>query len=254
MRILIADDEPAARRRLRALLEELGPDHRVVGEAADGVEVLERIPETHPDLVLIDIRMPRLDGLNAAQAISRLPQPPALIFTTAHDEYAVEAFEVAAIDYLLKPIRKERLATALERAARFGSSAWQRLDAALPVRGQAGRSHFCCHAHGEMRLIPVAAVVFLHADSKYTTVRTENDEALIEDSLVALEQEFGDRWLRIHRNALVARDRVVGLVKRPGGAIGVRLHGVTETPEVSRRHLSSVRALLRDRVGARGED
>jgi two-component system response regulator AlgR len=250
MRILIVDDEEAARRRLRGLLAEIGPNFAVAGEAADGIEALRHIAAGKPDAVLLDIRMPRLDGLGTAREIAHLPEPPAVIFATAHDEFALEAFELAAVDYLLKPIRRERLETALGRASRFGPGQWQRLDAALPAERR-GRSHLCAFAHGELRLISVAAVIYFRAESKYTTVRTEDSEAIIEDSLVVLEQEFGENFVRIHRNALVARNRIAGLVHRPDRTYAIRLHGIADSLEVSRRHLPGLRARLRALSNAR---
>jgi two-component system response regulator AlgR len=245
MKVLIVDDEPSARARLRSLLAELSPDFPVVGEAGDGSDALRRIAETGPDVVLLDVCMPRMTGLSAAREIARLEQPPAVVFVTAHDEYAVDAFEVSAIDYLLKPVRKERLAAALQRVRRFTAPAWQKLDAALPPERRPARSHLCICRHGELRLLPVSAVVYFRADSKYVTVRTEDDEGLIEESLVTLEQEFGEAFLRIHRNALVAAARIVGVARLGAGGAAVRLAGIAETLEISRRHLPAVRAWLK---------
>lgn len=248
MKILIVDDEPTARGRLRSLLAEVDPDSAVVGEAANGADALRQIAEAGPDVVLLDVCMPRMNGLDAAREIARLEQPPAVVFVTAHDDYAVEAFEVSAIDYLLKPIRKERLANALQKARRFSQPAWRKLDAALPPERRPARSHLCLYSRGELRLIPVVSIIYFRADTKYVAVRTEDDEALIEESLVALEQEFGEGFLRIHRNALVAPDRILGLSRLPLGGIAVRLQGIPDTLEVSRRHLSSVRAWLKGRA------
>jgi two-component system response regulator AlgR len=245
MRILIVDDEPAARGRLRGLLAEIDPDLAVVAEAGDGVEALLRIAETSPDLVLLDIGLPRLNGLDAAREIARLERAPAVVFVTAHDEFAVQAFEVSAVDYLLKPVRKERLAAALQKASRFTAAAWQGLEAAFPPEQRPARSHLCIYRHGALRLVPVASVVYFRADSKYVTVRTPEYEDLLDESLVALEQEFGDRFLRIHRNALVAPDRIAGLVRLSLARSALRLDAVPETLEVSRRHLPALRARLK---------
>lgn len=249
MKILIVDDEAIARKRLRALLQDIAPDHSIVGEAGDGGEALRMIAVSEPDVVLMDVRMPRVDGLCAAREIARLGQPPAVIFITAYDEFAVDAFEICAVDYLLKPVRPQRLEAALQKAQRFTDLVWHKLDAALPPEHRPARSHLCLYSHGELRLVPLAEVVYFRADSKYISVRTEADEALLEESLVALEQEFGDRFMRIHRNALVAAERVVGLVKLPDGGMGLSLHGVPEALEVSRRHLPTVRAWLKGRAG-----
>ncbi|MGZ8215928.1 LytR/AlgR family response regulator transcription factor [Methylomagnum sp.] len=249
MKVLIVDDEMMARKRLRALLAEVAPDGVIVGEAGDGGEALRLIAATAPDVVLMDVRMPRLDGLNAAREIARLAQPPAVIFVTAYEEYAVDAFDICAVDYLLKPIRKQRLEAALQKAKRFTDLVWRKLDAALPPGSRPRRGHLCLYSHGELRLVPLASVVYFRADSKYTVVRTETDEALLEESLVALEQEFGEGFMRIHRNALVATERIAGLAKLPDGGMGLRLHGVPGPLEVSRRHLPAVRAWLKRRAG-----
>jgi two-component system response regulator AlgR len=251
MKVLIVDDEPAARSRLRRLLAEIDLGHlglSIVGEAGDGAETLQRIAETGPDVVLLDVCMPRMDGLSAAREIARLAQPPAVVFVTAYDDYAVDAFEVSAVDYLLKPIRKERLAAALQKARRFAELSRRKLDAALPPERRPVRSHLCIYSHGELRLLPVSSVVYFRADSKYVAVRTEDNEALIEESLVALEQEFGEAFLRIHRNALVATGRIAGLTRLPMGGAALRLQGVPETLEISRRHLPGVRAWLKRRA------
>lgn len=248
MKILIVDDEAVARQRLRALLEEIAPDHVIAGEAGDGGEALRMIAKSAPDVVLMDVQMPRLDGLSAAREIARLAQPPAVVFITAYDEFAVDAFEICAVDYLLKPVRPQRLDAALQKARRFTELVWRKLDAALPPERRPARSHLCLYSHGELRLVPVAEVVYFRADSKYTTVRTPTDEALLEESLVMLEQEFGGSFMRIHRNALVATARVVGLAKLPDGGMGARLRDVPECLEISRRHLPAVRAWLKQRA------
>lgn len=252
MKILIVDDEVSARNRLRDLLADIDPALIVAGEAGDGGEALRLIAETEPDVVLLDIRMPRLNGLDAARQLARLPRPPAVIFATAYDDHAVDAFEVSAIDYLLKPVRKQRLEAALQKAQRFTEAAWRKLDAALPPERRPVRSHLCIYRHGELCLVPVASVAYFRADSKYTAVRTEDGEALIEESLLALEQEFGEEFIRIHRNALVAADRVAGLQKLPGGSTGLRLAGIPEVLEISRRHVPEVRARLKRLAGQSG--
>jgi two-component system response regulator AlgR len=249
MKILIVDDEAPARVRLRTLLAEIDPNLIVVGEAADGIEAVRQAFEAEPDLVLLDISMPRLGGLAVAREMARAPQPPAVVFVTAHDEYAVAAFEVSAVDYLLKPVRKERLANALNKARRLTEATWRGLEVALPPEPQPARAHLCSHTRQGLRLVPVEAVVYFRAEQKYTVARTEVEEWLIEDSLKALEEEFGERFLRIHRNALVAAERVAGLERFPGGAAGLRLRGIAEILEVSRRHLPAIRAWLK-RPGA----
>lgn len=252
MKILIADDEAPARCRLRDVLNEIDTGLVVVGEAADGEQALRLAAQTAPDAVLLDIRMPWVDGIQAARELARFPQPPAVVFTTAYDEYALEAFEVSAVDYLLKPVRKDRLAAALRKAERFTETAWKKLEASLPA-GQSTRSHLCIHNHGDIRLIPVDTVLYFRAEQKYTTVRTREGEILIDDSLKSLEDEFRTSFIRVHRNALAAIDHIIALEKSSAGGMALRLRGVPESLEVSRRHLPAVRARLKQ-LAKIGED
>ncbi|WP_434111732.1 LytR/AlgR family response regulator transcription factor [Methylocaldum sp. GT1TLB] len=252
MKILIADDEAPARSRLRDLLGEIDSSLIVVGEAADGEQALRLAAQIQPDAVLLDIRMPWIDGIGTARELARLPQPPAVVFTTAYDEHALEAFEVSAVDYLLKPVRKDRLAAALRKAERFTETAWNKLETALPA-GQSTRSHLCIYSHGDIRLIPVDTVLYFRAEQKYTTVRTPDGETLIDDSLKSLEEEFGKSFIRIHRNALVAIDHIVALEKSSPGGTALRLRGIPEALEISRRHLPSVRSQLKQ-LATIGED
>ncbi|MBI5462634.1 MAG: response regulator transcription factor [Gammaproteobacteria bacterium] len=240
MKVLLVDDEPLARERLRRLLAEL-PDCAVCGEAADGRAALELCGHLQPDVVLMDIRMPGMDGLEAARHLAGLPDPPAVIFTTAFGDHALEAFETCAVDYLLKPIRGERLAAALGNARRLTRVQAAQLDSA----SGGVRSHICVRVRGNLHLVPVTDIRFFRADHKYVTVRTGDAEYLIEEPLKALEDEFGARFLRIHRNALVAADFVAGLEKDAEGQCLVVLGGIDERLEVSRRHQPEVRARLK---------
>ncbi len=203
LKILIVDDEAPARRRLNELLEDVRPSHpvTVVGEASHGREALERLPETQPDVVLMDIRMPVMDGIEAAEHLHKLESPPAVIFTTAYDEYAIRAFEVNAIDYLLKPVRAERLAAALQKAKAVAAARLEALRASLGT----ARTHLSISERGRIVLVPLTDIIYLRAELKYVTVKTAAKEYLIEESLVKLEQEFGNHFVRIHRNCLVAR-------------------------------------------------
>lgn len=237
-RVLIVDDETPARVRLRRLVSDL-PGFAVVGEAAHGEEALSRCSELHPDIVLLDIRMPGLSGLEVAGHLARLAQPPAVVFTTAYDEYAVRAFETRAIGYLLKPVRRERLQETLAHAQRIGRA---RL-AALP--GTAPRTHLCIQKPRGLLLIPVSDILYFQADQKYVSVCHVHGEELANDTLRTLEQEFGERFLRIHRNALVAADRLTGLSQLPGGGYEVALDGTPRRLPVSRRHLGLIRRHLR---------
>jgi two-component system, LytTR family, response regulator AlgR len=245
MRVLIVDDEAPARERLRAMVEALA-GHEVVGEGANGAEALDLAQRQHPDVVLMDIRMPGMDGLEAARHLTELDSPPAVIFTTAYDQHALAAFEAQAVDYLLKPIRKERLQDALERAVRLTRPQLTALQGRAPLAG--GRTHICARIRGNLQLIPVAEIVYFMADQKYVSVRYLQGEVLIEEPLKALEEEFGARFLRIHRNALVAVPFLEGLEKDEDGRHLVRLRGVAQTLEVSRRHLPEVRQRLKDGV------
>ncbi len=241
MKILLVDDEALARQRLAALIDELGDPYRLVGEAADGEQALRLFEELGADLVLMDIRMPGMDGLEAARRLAECSRPPAVIFTTAYDEHALQAFESSAQDYLLKPVRRERLLTALQRS--------QRLT----------RSQLASHAHqeqevpllhasyrGGLRTIPLDQVIYLRADSKYVMARHTEGELLLEESLKGLQERYGDWLLRIHRNALVVRRYLSGLEKGRDGIPRVVLRGCDETLEVSRRHLPEVRRVLRN--------
>jgi len=242
MRILIVDDEKLARDRLRELLMEIG-GHAVVGEAMNGAEAVEKTTELNPDVLLMDIRMPGMDGLEAAMHLMSMETPPSVIFTTAYDQHALDAFEVNAVDYLLKPIRKDRLDKALAKA---GKLSLQQLHEINQAQEQpAARTHISVHLRGNIRLIPVPEIIYFLADSKYVTVRTAKEEHLIEDSLVNLEREFGKAFLRIHRNALVATIYVQGIEKDTNGTWQVNLKGLEKKLAVSRRHAVAVRRWAR---------
>ena len=242
MKVLVVDDEMPARARLCALLQDLG-GYQVCGEAANGREALQLSEAEHPDVLLLDIRMPGMDGLEAARHLQLLEQPPAIIFTTAYNDYALQAFETHAVDYLLKPVRKERLEDALRHAQRL-----TRVQAAtlLEVEVQTGeRQCICANVRGSLQLIPVEEIRYFQADQKYVVVATAQGQLLIEETLKSLEQEFVDRFVRIHRNALVARRYITGLGKDDEGQAQVSLAGIAQTLEVSRRHLAEVRKLVR---------
>lgn len=239
MRVLIVDDEPPARDRLRRLLEEL-PDTECAGEAGTGEQALELARQAKPDVVLLDIRMPGMGGLEAARHLAALPEPPAIIFTTAYEQHALEAFDAQASGYLLKPIRRERLAAALERAQRPSRAQLTRISEAAEAR-----THITARVRDQLKLIPVADVLFFYAEQKYTTVRHLGGEDLIEDSLRALEEEFARQFVRVHRSALVAVAHIEALERALDGACLVRLrHGGGELP-VSRRLAGEVARRLR---------
>jgi two-component system response regulator AlgR len=242
MRVLIADDEMLARQRLRDLLDDIG-GHEIVGEAANGREACELADAEAADIVLLDIAMPLLDGLEAAHHLSRFDPAPAVVFCTAYDKHALAAFEARAVDYLVKPIRRERLMEALERARRYTGERADALEQELPEAQR--RSHLCARLRGSLRLIPLDDVRFLQAEEKYVVVHHKRGEDLIEDSLKSLEEEFGERFLRIHRNCLVARDQLQELRRDNEGRVFVKLHSGDDLLEVSRRAVPQLRQLVR---------
>jgi two-component system, LytTR family, response regulator AlgR len=245
LNILIADDETPARNRLRDLLGDIS-QVSVVAEAQNGKEAVELAAQHLPDLVLLDIRMPLMDGIEAAQHLQRLASPPKLIFTTAYDAYAIKAFELNAIDYLLKPIRQERLETALNKVRALLPAQIESLKPLQPVR-----THLSIHERGRVVLVPLNEVIYFRAEQKYVTVRTVEREYLMEDSLTQLEVEFGERLLRLHRNCLVAKPFIAGFEKRTivndDAQIEQQwvaiLKGVAETIAVSRRQQHLIKTI-----------
>ena len=241
LKVLIVDDEPPARERLRSLLAEIA-DVEVIGEAVNGHEALRETHDLAPDVVLLDVRMPGMDGLEAARHLNVLEEPPAVIFTTAYDQYAVEAFDAHAVGYLLKPVRKEQLAASLSRAGRVTRAQLQRLAAAA---GEERRSHIAARHREGLRLIPIDEVQYFLADQKYTTVRHVNGEDLIEDSLRLLESEFGAAFVRIHRNALVGVKYLERIERNADGQYFVRLRGCEAPLQVSRRMAGELKERFR---------
>jgi two-component system response regulator AlgR len=237
-RVLIVDDEAPARERLRSLLAELDAAD-VIGEAATGEQALQRTVELAPDVVLLDVRMPGIDGIEAARHMNELEQPPAVIFTTAYDEYAMKAFDAQAVGYLLKPIRKEKLAAALAHASRLTRPQLEK------VSNKSRRSHISVKVRDGLKLIPLDEVQFFFAEQKYTTVRHLKGEDLIEDSLRALEDEFGPDFVRIHRNALVSVRYLERIERNADGQYFVRLRGCEAPLQVSRRMASELRDRFR---------
>lgn len=239
MKVLIADDEPLARQRLRGLLAGMAVD--VVGEAGDGEAVLAACTRQRVDVVLLDIAMPGTDGLDAARRLRTLDAPPAVVFCTAFDAHALSAFEAAAVDYLVKPVRAERLAAALDRARAYLRGHGQAAPSGPAARQ---RTHLCARLGGSLRLIPLEAVYYLQAEEKYVVVHHAQGEDLIEEPLKALEREFGERLLRIHRNCLVARAQITGLQRGHDGHVHATLRHVSQPLEVSRRCVAQVREAL----------
>jgi two-component system response regulator AlgR len=242
LRILIVDDEAPARARLRDLLGDIAAEEpsELVGVAANGVEALRLIEVNEVDVVLADVRMPAMDGMELARSLAASESSPYVIFTTAYDDHAVEAFELAATDYLVKPVRAARLAEALSRVReRLGDGG---------VTGSP-RRNFSISERGRIVLVPVAEVMLLRAEMKYVTAITATREYVLDESLVHIEKEFPERFLRVHRNCLVARDAVAS-VERAGDVDGeahwdIVLRGLGERVPVSRRQWPVVREALR---------
>ena len=232
MRVLIVDDEPPARERLRSMLVETG-EFEVAGEAGNGVEALTLVDRLMPDIVLLDVRMPGIDGLEVARQLATQPEPPAVIFTTAFDEYALQAFESEAIAYLLKPIRAEKLRAALAKAVRLTRPQLQQVASA--AREPTKRSHIGVRGRDGLKLIPMDEIYCFQADQKYTTVKHIKGEDLIEDSLKTLEDEFSPAFVRIHRNALVNTKFLERIARDASGQHFVHLRGFPDALEVSRR-------------------
>lgn len=247
MRVLIVDDEKPARDRLRQIIDE-EEGYVVVGEAGNGVQALELAAREAPDIVLLDIRMPGMDGMETAHHLNAMDSPPAVVFTTAYDEYAVDAFDARAIGYVLKPVRRTRLAGALEQATRLVRNTLSQVAADANLSTQ--RQHVCAHAHGELKLIPLPEITSFIADQKYVSVEHDSGHDLIDDSLKSLEAEFGDRFVRIHRSALVAVSRIDRIEKNTEGKsrIVLRDHSHTEDKEliISRRHVAEVKRRLKE--------
>lgn len=245
MKIIIVDDEPLARSRLLAMVTELDAGE-VVGEADNGADALRLMEQVAPDIVLLDIRMPGMDGIEVARHLAATMRPPAVIFTTAYDSHALAAIESNAVDYLLKPIRKPRLQAALERATTLTRAQLVGLEAVVQ-EGESGRSrtHISATLHGNLQLLPLGEIRFFRAEHKYVTARHPDGQLIIEDTLSGLEDEFEDRFVRVHRNALVAKAHVRGIERDPQGHQFVRLDGIDELVEVSRRLAPVIRRLLK---------
>lgn len=241
MKVLICDDEHLARERLARLLKEMD-NVELVGEAENGLDCIQKVNDLEPEIVLLDMRMPIMDGLATAENLAKRPCPPAVIFCTAYDEHAVAAFQVQAVGYLLKPVRKEQLAEALARASSINKLQLERLREAPPRTDQ--RSHISARTHRGMELIPIEDVRYFLADQKYVTVRHSRGEVLIDETLKELETEFGPRFIRIHRNALLSLEYLEGLELVAPGQYQVRIRGIDERLSVSRRHLAELRETM----------
>jgi two-component system, LytTR family, response regulator AlgR len=243
IRTLIVDDEPLARARMRELLKS-AEQVLIAGEAEHGMQAIDFCRTQSVDLLLMDIRMPEMDGLEAAFHLNQLEQAPAIVFCTAYEEHALRAFEAQAVDYLLKPIKRERLLDAIHRVQKRLLGAETQKAVVLPKLR--ARSHLSAKMRGELKLIPIDKVLYLQADTKYVEVHTERETYLIEESLVHLEEEFSEVFVRIHRSILVAQSQIAGLGKSTDGEVAIILKSSATKLEVSRRNLAAVRKLLRE--------
>ena len=242
LRVLLVDDEALARARLRVLLADChAPAADVLAEAGHAAQAMMAIKQQVFDVVLLDVRMPGMDGVQLAQTIAELPQPPAVVFVTAHAEHAVQAFDVAAVDYLTKPVRLERLQQALqkvERLAHIHQGLQSELMSEVVIIQDRGRTE----------RVPLAEILYLKAELKYITVRTATHSYILDGALSELEEKYAEHFMRIHRNALISRRAVRALVKHfdaeEGEGWAVRLRGIDELLAVSRRQLSAVREAI----------
>lgn len=240
MKLVIADDEAPARDRLKRLVAAVAPEWTVAAAFGNGLDVVEYCASHKVDVVLLDICMPVMDGMEAARALIRLPLSPAIVFITAFEDHALQAFEAEAVDYLLKPVRKERLAAALKRAQAWSGACQKDSDSPLVSQPR----HVCVRRQGGQELLPLAEIRYFRADQKYVVARTERQEVLLDESLKTLEQTFPKLLLRVHRNALVVSAYIKGVHKDAQGRHWVTLKGISDKVEVSRRHVAAIKQYL----------
>ena len=241
MKILIVDDEQLARERMHRQLQELSGDYDII-EAENGFIALEKTAKHNPDIVLLDIRMPGMDGIEAANKLSELDAPPAIIFTTAYDEYALDAFDSHAIAYLLKPVRKEKLDNALQSAKRLNRVQIKSIQ--HEENNIIQEQYLSVRIHSGIRKIELNDIFYFQAEQKYVVVKYREGEVLIEESLKSLESRFNDAFIRIHRNALIAKQQLKAIRKDQQGRYLTELKDIDEKIEVSRRHVAAVRKFL----------
>ena len=262
MKILITDDEPLARDRVRHLLGRLEGFQPVEKDASNGLEAIELTREFQPDIVLMDIRMPMMGGLEAASHLAGMDHPPAIIFCTAYDNHAIEAFDVQAVGYLLKPVKVEDLQRSLNRASRVNKAQMNELQGSLPdsfpgdfpsslsnsfpdsLPNKGTRNHISAKTLKGIELIPLESVYYFMADSKYVTVFHKNGETLIDDPLKDLEAELTSSFVRIHRNALVRKNLIERMLRDENGHYSIQLTHVDKPLSVSRRHVSLMKKIM----------
>jgi two-component system, LytTR family, response regulator AlgR len=246
LRLMLVDDEMPARQRLRAVLGDVAAQlaHQIVAEAANGHQALVMLETVPVDVVLVDIHMPQMSGMEFARHLLAMEKPPALIFVTAYDAHAIQAFEVNALDYLLKPVRAARLLSALQKAQVLSR---EKVEAAAAQTGEGPRRFLSVGERGRITLVPIGEVLYLRAELKYVTIKTAEREYLLEEALTGLEQEFPEVFVRIHRSCLVARNRIRGFERatesEEGAGWNVILDGCTDKLPVSRRMWGQVKGL-----------
>ncbi|MGP5407653.1 LytR/AlgR family response regulator transcription factor [Psychrobacter celer] len=239
MRIVVCDDEPLARERLARIVQESG--HQVVAQVTTGAEAIVAVKTQQPDIILLDIRMPEMDGVRCAQALNELEHPPAIIFVTAYDHYAIAALKANAIGYLLKPANKDELLEALNKAKNLNAAQLNEIRKLEDPTARPIREHIAARTHRGVELIKLTDIYYFTADQKYVKVRHKNGIVLIDETLKELEQEFEDRLFRVHRNAIINLSFLDYLETLDAGQYQVRFKGIDETLAVSRRHLPALR-------------
>ncbi len=243
MDILIVDDELLARQRLSRMVEKMDSVDRVM-DAENAQQAMLIITEEDPDLVLLDIRMPGKDGLTLAHEISNMDDPPAIVFCTAYDSHAIDAFGTSAVGYLLKPVKAEQLLQVLEKAQKLNKI--QRAAAKEKADNTSQRQHISAKTHRGMELIPIKDIRYFIADQKYVTVHHTHGEHLLDETLKELQDEFPARFVRIHRNALVSKQHIEALERDTQGQFYLRLANTEKRPLVSRRHVGDIKELLKN--------
>ncbi|MGP4951745.1 LytR/AlgR family response regulator transcription factor [Psychrobacter sp. T6-1] len=239
MRIVVCDDEPLARERLVRIVQESG--HKVVAQATTGMEAITAVKSHQPDIILLDIRMPEMDGVRCAHELNKLEHPPAIIFVTAYDHYAIAALRANAIGYLLKPANKDELLEALSKAKSLNAAQLNEIRKLEDPTARPIREHISARTHRGVELIKLKDIYYCTADQKYVKVRHKDGIVLIDETLKELEQEFDDRLFRVHRNAIINLSYLDFLETVDAGQYQVRFKGIDETLAVSRRHLPALR-------------
>ncbi|TCB82098.1 LytR/AlgR family response regulator transcription factor [Acinetobacter sp. ANC 4173] len=239
MDILICDDEPLAVERLSRLVTQMG--HQVIATAAYGQQAIEMVQFYQPDVVLLDIQMPEMDGLTCAQYLRQMEPSPAIVFCTAYDQHALDAFKSHAEGYLLKPIMQQELQQVLDQLTKLTQAQMSNLKQKEDMDNQAQRHQIAAKTYRGVELVPIENIFYFLADQKYVTVRHKNGSVLIDETLKDLELEFGEQFIRIHRNALVSVHYLEGLEVINSGQYQVRCRELDERLSVSRRHLPNLR-------------